>query len=457
MYKFRMYTLIFALFSFFITDSVVSQITWTRTFGGPFSNDEAYSSIQTIDRNFVVVGDSGGGSVNIVAKYSQTGEMLWKKRFMLNEPMGWSAAEDLFGNLFFNAGFGIAKMDSDGNVLWRKYFHDTASAMYIKLTKDKQKLICYGYNNISLSDTSGNLIWYHQLNDSFFISYLVNDLTEISSYFYFTGIKEYPNGYRGFIWKYDSSGNLVWSKYYNQSDLIYSIAGNSENSFIVAGMKNYYLYTAKLDINGIPLWERNYIADSITVGNSICKAGNNRFVIASNSVFVHGKCLVIDSTGNILVNKNHSYGIRDWVNYTNVIASDDSGFVFTGYIEFNESGPVDWLVVKTDKHGNTTPIGINQISTNVPNGFKLYQNYPNPFNPATKIKFEIPYAAGDNVFNLFFKVYDLTGREVYVINETKPAGTYEITFDGSKLTSGIYFYTLRAGEFSQTQKMILLK
>ncbi len=460
MYKLKIFTLIFALLSIFFIDNILSQNTWTRTFGVPFYNDEAHSTIQTLDGNFLVVGDTGFHSARFIIKYSQTGQMLWGKSYSNNEIIGLIAAEDQSGNLYFNTGTGIAKTDSEGNFLWRRNFPDTASAMFIKLTLDKQRLLCYGHNNLSLSDSSGNLLWYHNLDDSVFTSYHIKDVVEISSSFYFTGVRESSDGYSGFVWKYDIGGSLIWSKFYNQSELINSVVANSANSILVAGTKNYYLYIAKLDLGGTVIWERSYIQDSLSMAFSIKVAGSNKFVLATGGYESGSKCVVIDSSGNLVINKEHNYAQLDNVLYKHVIAANDSGFVFTGYIEFNNSGPVDWLVVKTDKFGNTTPIGIEPINSEIPEQFKLYQNYPNPFNPTTKIKFEVPLSRGVSegrgVF-ISFEVFDITGREVFTLNESRPPGTYELTFDGSKLTSGIYFYSLLAGEFSQTQKMILLK
>ena len=85
--------------------------------------------------------------------------------------------------------------------------------------------------------------------------------------------------------------------------------------------------------------------------------------------------------------------------------------------------------------------------------FSLSQNHPNPFNPSTVINYEIPKAS---IVRL--KVYDVLGREVAtLVNEEKPAGRYNVTFDASKYSSGIYFYRITAGDFSQIKKMVLLK
>lgn len=92
-------------------------------------------------------------------------------------------------------------------------------------------------------------------------------------------------------------------------------------------------------------------------------------------------------------------------------------------------------------------------------GFLLYQNYPNPFNPTTKIKFTIPrstdYQSGQFAE---LKIFDVLGNAVAtLVNEYKPAGTYEIEFDGDFLSTGMYFYTLKTGNKQQTRKMLLIK
>ncbi len=91
--------------------------------------------------------------------------------------------------------------------------------------------------------------------------------------------------------------------------------------------------------------------------------------------------------------------------------------------------------------------------TSTPTEFNLHQNYPNPFNPTTSISFTI----GQSSF-VELKVFDLLGREVaMLVNEKKWAGYHSVDFDASTLSSGMYFYTLRAGAFRQTKRMILLR
>lgn len=102
----------------------------------------------------------------------------------------------------------------------------------------------------------------------------------------------------------------------------------------------------------------------------------------------------------------------------------------------------------------STVIGIINIGTEVPSGYKLEQNYPNPFNPETNIRFSIPKSS-----NVTVQVFDITGRLVSTLakDELVTAGVKEVRFNASNLASGIYFYTLKAGSFTETKKMILVK
>ena len=98
------------------------------------------------------------------------------------------------------------------------------------------------------------------------------------------------------------------------------------------------------------------------------------------------------------------------------------------------------------------PVGVQeeQLSSN---SFYLHNNYPNPFNPSTKIKFWIPGQARNDNTKVSLKVYDVLGNEVAtLVDEEKAAGEYELEFNGKGLPSGIYFYTLRAGNFLTNKK-----
>lgn len=98
-------------------------------------------------------------------------------------------------------------------------------------------------------------------------------------------------------------------------------------------------------------------------------------------------------------------------------------------------------------------ISVNPVSTEVPSDFSLSQNYPNPFNPVTKIMFDIPKPSSVRII-----VYDALGRVVkQLVDMELKAGSYSADFDGSGLTSGVYFYEIEAGSFKDVKKMVLIK
>jgi len=98
-------------------------------------------------------------------------------------------------------------------------------------------------------------------------------------------------------------------------------------------------------------------------------------------------------------------------------------------------------------------VGVEENESGQPSEYALSQNYPNPFNPTTKISFQIP-----ELSFVTLKVYDVLGKEITtLINEEKQAGYYDIEFDASRFSSGVYFYKIQAGSFAVTKKMILMK
>lgn len=112
--------------------------------------------------------------------------------------------------------------------------------------------------------------------------------------------------------------------------------------------------------------------------------------------------------------------------------------------------PLNKRIMKTTTAGITF---VNNVSKDIPSAYSLSQNYPNPFNPATNIKFSIIKTEQVKLI-----VYDVQGREIQtLINESLKPGTYEASFDGSALSSGVYFYKLMTKGFTKTKKMLLIK
>ena len=137
----------------------------------------------------------------------------------------------------------------------------------------------------------------------------------------------------------------------------------------------------------------------------------------------------------------------DFYTYTDSIGFNSSGQTFRNYPTVLQGCEIDNKV-----YGNIIT-GIENQQKIILNDFCLSQNYPNPFNSTTKIGYSIPKTSF-----VTLKVYDILGREVAaLVNGEKPAGNYEVEFNGNGLSSGIYFYKIQAGNFSSVKKMILVK
>jgi len=146
------------------------------------------------------------------------------------------------------------------------------------------------------------------------------------------------------------------------------------------------------------------------------------------------------STTSFLPNSSTFFG-----DYSNITAYN--GKVRPIWARLDGSGLSVWTAIID------FPTGVENTTVNTPSRYSLEQNFPNPFNPVTMIKYNIPKAS-----NVVMKVYDIIGNEVSTLVNTKQeAGTYEIGWDGSQNSSGVYFYKISAGEFTQTKTMMLVK
>lgn len=107
-------------------------------------------------------------------------------------------------------------------------------------------------------------------------------------------------------------------------------------------------------------------------------------------------------------------------------------------------------ILKTTNGGVTF---ISQTGTEIPENFQFEQNYPNPFNPVTKFRFSIP-----NTADVKLKIFDVSGREITtLLNKTMQPGKYEINWDASAYSSGVYFYKIETKDFTSSKKMLLIK
>ena len=170
------------------------------------------------------------------------------------------------------------------------------------------------------------------------------------------------------------------------------------------------------------------------------------------------------------VNNQHGWAVGcDATSQGVILESEDGGDNWTTVVD-DLSGTLNSIFVKDNyvwavgEYGlvlrttNAGTVWVEDENNNFPTAFKLEQNYPNPFNPSTKIKYSIPR---QSIVTL--KLYDILGKEIEtLVNEEKLAGTYEVEFnchsgEVRNLTSGVYFYQLKAGSYVETKKMLLIK
>ena len=209
----------------------------------------------------------------------------------------------------------------------------------------------------------------------------------------------------------------------------YYIEFNSLGDIYILSWGNGIIQNIYKSTNGGLTWDSIFTStDAVT--EFYC-ASNDNFFVAVRS---EGIYRTTDSGENW---ENLNSGLINYFNYG--INEDNNGYLFVS--TFGDG------VFKS----LTSISGIEDEKQFI--DFNLSQNYPNPFNPSTTIKYSIP-----NAGNISLKVYDVLGKEIAtLVNEEKSSGNYEVEFNASNLTSGIYFYQLKAGNFIETKKMILLR
>ncbi|MEW6616883.1 MAG: T9SS type A sorting domain-containing protein [Patescibacteria group bacterium] len=235
---------------------------------------------------------------------------------------------------------------------------------------------------------------------------------------------------QSFIGVLGSNSSITWEKKYSQT-------------FQKLSRKEGWidLYTKKMSPSG---YTYAFISFGNETGYSIPTSA--LLILGSGQGFFYPFNLFIDKVPDSF----------DRVKIEFVFYGADNFEILLDYLFFPAEGQNPRLVID-DFEDTTVPV---EKEPTLPNSFKLFQNYPNPSNPTTSIKYEV-----SSIMNVKLVVYDILGREVAIlVNEEKFPGKYEIQFNGSKLSSaqgglasGTYFYVLRAGNFSETKKMLLVK
>jgi hypothetical protein len=323
-----------------------------------------------------------------------------------------------------------------------------------------------------------------------------------SSYYISVHAQGITHGNR--VIKTNSAGDTLWTKLYYSNSI--SILPSDDGGILISiwiRQTDSPFKMIKLDSDGFLVWEKSYSGD-LEIAKLI-KTANENLLVASQ-FFVNSREVVAltkftqkgDSIYTITIGDSET----DYF-LTNVNTNPINEIILTGYTYFDTLYPTpeDGFIIKLNineevewrkiiggseneqlneaielSNGNyigigeigtvstihkdlwlvelgSFPVDVNENLENTTGSFKLAQNYPNPFNPITKISWQSP-VSGYQTLN----VYDVLGNEVAtLIDEYKPAGSYEVEWDASNNPSGVYFYKLKIENFLKTMKMVLLK
>jgi hypothetical protein len=241
--------------------------------------------------------------------------------------------------------------------------------------------------------------------------------------------------------------------------------GLNNSNFLSSSGNDLYLIKA----SPTSIIYRKYDQAPLTPANftvSIHQVGNDRYPKFNWSLNTEPDVRVNSTDGYTIERRTKS--VRDWSNWQTITAEPGTTSQWIDY-SINTAGggaeEAEYKIKAKDIGGHSSGFS-NVLNISFGMGWEqklsfgdgftnydLFHNYPNPFNPSTVIKFQIP---AEGLVSL--KVYDILGREVAdLVNEFKPAGSYEASFDGSSLSSGVYFYRLVSRDYTSIKKMLMVK
>lgn len=448
---------------------------WTRKYQGSATVALISDSLGNV---YVTgyVGPTFGPYDIITIKYNPQGVQQWIKTYDNggNEESR-DIAMDNAGNIYVNGIAGneslVIKYNSEGDTIWtRKYTEPGFRFPSLTITLDKYQNVYIGGGKINISLGTQN--YYTLKYDSAGVfkwaaSYSLGGVSALSKVKVDQNLNVYVTGRSNIskmlTIKYDSAGAEQWQRIYDgpgsggelASDMVIDNLGNIiiTGASSGTGTGSFDYLTIKYNSKGDSLWVKRYNG----TGNGNDEAYSLE-LDDSNNVYITGRSIGNFTGWDYVTIKYNSLGIQQWLerfpsksnnnSIAYVIALDRFQNVYvTG--KRDSSGFDSYTTIKYSQ-----PVtAIEPISNNIPDTYRLHQNYPNPFNPVTNIKFEILKSSQTEL-----KVYDVLGREVLIlIQENLKAGKYEISFNASTLSSGIYFYKIVTKEYAETKKMIVVK
>jgi hypothetical protein len=474
---------------------------------------------QSPHNNFVVIKYNTNGTQLWVNKYYGTNDSTVFPMAMGIDSSGnvfvagyinYSMSSDNVITVKFNS--------ADGNILWAKTYkapNNWGSGINaLAIDKFGNSYLVGGttgkYSLIIKYNPQGDTLW-TRLN-YFNASYLNDCTVDDSCNIYATGLNDAPNpvGSHSFTLKYSSDGILRWAKSYTDSSSInFRIAvdgfGNCYSGGGIRHTGGGNLVIFKYDINGNLQWLTKYIMPIYREAqpNKLCVNKAGTYIVSGGAgTFTTRDCLTIGInaiTGDTIWTRIFDGTGHDYDEINDVVLDKYNNAYVTGYSIGTNSGE-DYLTMKYSPTGQQLGLikynyangldiakgividtnlnvyvtggswnGIvyyiatlkysNFVSVNIstyqcPVQYQLYQNYPNPFNPTTTIEYEL-----QNKSYAVLTIYDILGKKIEdLVNAVMEPGRYNVKFDASKYSSGIYFYSLSADNtFIDTKKMIILK
>ena len=461
--------------SFFIIEiaDAQSSLTWNRIYNGPLNwFDGGYDICQTTDSNFVVVGYTRNPNYLIYAiKLNAFGDTIWSRVISsnsLSNKTAYSVANTPDGGCVLTGesdSIFITKLNISGEVVWTNYYGNSNGEIgyCINYTSDNKILVSGSGGLILKADSTGNLIWkkYYNAERLNYIDTALEDGYIVTGY-----IKLNSDTSKALLIKIDTSGNLIWQSVFRINNSTSAVAlCKIKDSYLLAGRTNLFgnikeNFILKTDANGNELFKKIFKSDISEYFNDLKIINVNKFIICMERDSLIGfppvfssKVIIIDSLGDILNEKSFNYGGGHYLN--SILLLKNQNYIFTGTSRPVSFGGIDDIwVVRTDSLLSCPPLGIKKINSIIPQKNLLYQNFPNPFNPSTKIIYEVAENS-----NICIKLYNSIGKLIKtIVDERHYPGIYEIEFNGINFPSGIYFCILSYENLMvETKKMLIVK
>jgi hypothetical protein len=456
---------------------------WFKTYGGSF-NEICTDGKQTIDRGYIIAGYFYNQVYrSIVIKVDDLGNEIWNKTLKV------SNYSDLWANSVEQA---INDNYFIGCTWGHDYFGGYAYEWYMfQLSEDGDSLFSTYYFNVGAdfltkirNTTDGNLI-----------------LGGSTAYEYIWLRKRNPNG------------GTIWSRIISVSVADVSLSDiepTPDNGYIISAIVQVSnnsplrdIVLLKTDADGFVEWEKRIIGNGIEDALSAYPTNDDGFVLSGKTNSVGAGdfdvwLLKFNYTPSLEITVISPNGGEHWMMWDTVQVEWSATGIDSVKIELSLSEGIEWItlaesvpntgtfdwyvqapstswycLMKISNASDSTIFDISDTTFTIDmfpsvedssglfaSEFALLQNFPNPFNPSTVISYQLPVSG-----IVTLKVYDILGNEIAtLVNEEKQPGTYEVEFDVTShsgevrnLSSGIYFYQLRSGNFIQTKKMVLMK